>query len=226
MPGWPLDIVSQVDTPWAQTSAQQVGWLAGSLADAYPEAGRHYWAFRTWGLLVWQPVYLTLAGIHLSHTSIRMECISQRATACMVWGCRIADHAPFEGDEDELFNMAATPLRDAAGALLDTCATTIGLHRKAAGRLQADYVTAAVLRIMALRPDWSIDDAVAWGGRWLESLGLRGAGGFLRYRDNAGAEHLAMERKICCLVYKRHDGFLCDTCPRIPLPDRLERLRQ
>src|SRR3546814_17184604 len=80
------------------------------------------------------------------------------------------------------------------------------------------------LRIMTLRPDWSTEDAAAWGERWLESLGLQGAAGFLRYCDGAGEEHLAMERKICCLVYKRHDGFLCETCPKIPLDERLARL--
>src|SRR3546814_6691346 len=61
------------------------------------------------------------------------------------------------------------------------------------------------LRIMTLRPDWSTEDAAAWGERWLESLGLQGAAGFLRYCDSAGEEHLAMERKICCLVYKRSE---------------------
>lgn len=224
MPAWPLDIVPQIDTAWAHTPAQQVAWLAESLADAYPEAGRHYWAFRTWGLLVWQPVYLTLAGVHLGRAGIRPECISQSAVDCMVWGCRIADHDPLEGNEAELLNAAASSLRDGMNMLLETCTSTIDLHPKAAGRLLADCVTAAMLRIMTLRPDWSTEDAAAWGERWLESLGLQGAAGFLRYCDSAGEEHLAMERKICCLVYKRHDGFLCETCPKIPLAERLARL--
>lgn len=225
LPGWPLDIVSQIGTAWSTTPAQQVVRLAESLAQAYPEAGRHYWAFRTWGLLVWQPVYLTLAGIHLHRMAIRSECISQQAESCMVWGSRIADHAPFEGNEDELLDAAARSLREGTGMLLDTCAATIDLHPKAAGRLLADCVTAATLCVMPLRPDWSVDDAAAWGERWLDALRLRGAAGFLRYRDRVGGDRLAMERKVCCLVYKRHDGALCDTCPRIPLPERVAHLQ-
>src|SRR3546814_2659820 len=129
MPAWPLDIVPQIDTAWAHTPAQQVAWLAESLADAYPEAGRHYWAFRTWGLLVWQPVYLTLAGVHLGRAGIRPECISQSAVDCMVWGCRIADHDPLEGNEAELLNAAASSLRDGMNMLLRSCTSTIDLHR-------------------------------------------------------------------------------------------------
>lgn len=224
MPAWPLDIVPQIDTAWMHTPAGQVASLAESLAEAYPEAGRHYWAFRTWGLLVWQPIYLALAGIHINGMGIRPECISQQASACMVWGCMIADHAPFEGTENDLLDTTAAPLRDGVNRLLDTCARVIDLHPKAAGRLLADYVTGATLRIKTLRPDWSTGQTVAWGERWLESLGLQGAAGFLRYYDSAGEEHLAMERKICCLIYKRHDGFLCETCPKIPLAERLARL--
>ncbi|NYT85881.1 siderophore ferric iron reductase [Pollutimonas harenae] len=223
MPDWPLDIVSQVDTDWTHTSVRQVGELADSLAQTHPEAGRHYWAFRTWSLLVWQPVYLTLAGIHLNGMGIRPECISQQTSPCTVWGCRIADHVPFEDGEDELLNIAAGSLHDGVARLFNTCIETIDLHPKAAGRLLADYVTSATLRIGDLRADWSADDTVAWGERWLDALGLHDAGGFLRY-GRVGDESLAIERKVCCLVYKCHDGTLCDTCPKIPLADRFARL--
>ncbi|NYT57896.1 siderophore ferric iron reductase [Alcaligenaceae bacterium] len=224
MLGGPLDIVQSIDTAWAHAPATQVAWLAGSLANAYPEAGRHYWAFRTWGLLVWQPVYLTLAGIHLKGLGIRPECISQQVSPCMVGGCRIADHAPIEDDENELLDITAAALRNGVSRLFSTCRETIALHPKAADRLLADYVMGAILHIKDLRPDWSTDETMSWGRRWLDALGLRGAGGLLRYRDHAGGEHLAMDRKVCCLVYKRHDGSLCDTCPKIPLVDRLAGL--
>lgn len=223
LPGWPLDIVSHIHTPWACAPVEQVAQLAESLAQAHPEAGRHYWAFRTWGLLVWQPVYLALAGVHLHRIGIRTDCISQKAQPCMVWGSQIADHAPFEADEAELLPETAAPLREAVRQLLETCVGALDLHPKAAGRLLADCVTAATLGIMPLRPDWSTDQAVAWGECWLDALGLRDAAGFLRRSDPDGGEHLLMERKVCCLVYKRHDGALCGTCPRIPLADRLAR---
>lgn len=224
MPGWPLEVVPQIDTAWAHTPSSQVAWLADTLAHAYPEAGRHYWTFRTWGLLVWQPVYLALAGIHLKRLAIRPECISQQASSCMVWGCQIADHIPFEGNEHELLDITAATLRDGVTSLYSTCTATMDLHPKAASRLLADYVTGATLRIKDLRPDWSVDLAVDWGERWLQALGLQGAGGFLRFDDHAGKAQLAIERKVCCLVYKRNDGILCDTCPKIPLADRLAKL--
>lgn len=224
LPGWPVEVVHQAERNWMQTPEQEVAQLAATLAGAYPEAGRHYWAFRTWCLLVWQPVYLTVAGVHLAQAGIRQECIGQRAGACTVWGCRIVDHVPFAGGEVELLETAAPPLRAAADRLWATCARAMGLHPKAAGRLLADYVTSAIVKIAVLRPDWSNDDAVAWGERWLRGLHLAGAGGFLRYRDSDGGERLAIERKICCLVYRMRDGCLCDTCPRLPPAERLALL--
>lgn len=221
MPGWPLEVVPHIETGWARTPMPDVAGLAASLAEAHPEAGRHYWAFRTWGLLVWQPVYLTLAGVHLERACIRSECLAQRMLPCMVWGCRIADHAPFTGTEDDLLEVGAAQLRNHADVLLETCSGVTSLHPKAAGRLMADCVTAAMLRIMSLRPGWSPDEAAAWGERWLKALHLDGAGGFLKVRDAEGGEHLAMDRKVCCLVYKTQGGELCDTCPRIPLQDRI-----
>lgn len=224
MPGSPLDIVSGIDTAWSHTPSAQVTWLADSLARGYPEAGRHYWAFRTWGLLVWQPVYLTLAGMHLKRLGISPECISQQVSHCMVWGCRIADHTPIEEDEITLLDITAPRLRACMSTLFQTCNGVLALHPKAADRLFADYVMGALLRIKELRQDWSAAHTVDWAERWLTALDLNGAGGLLRYKHDAGHDQLALDRKVCCLVYKCHDGALCDTCPKIPLAERLAGL--
>lgn len=226
LPGWPLAIAPRIDSGWSRISEAEVRQLAADLARTYPEAGRHYWAFRTWGLLVWQPVYLTMAGVHLAGTVPHQDCIGQRAGDCMVWGSVIADHTPIAGRNDRLLQAAAGPLRQCLAAVLDTCCSVVELHPKAAGRLVADCVTSATLRIMSRRPDWCAQTAADWGECWLHALGLDGAGGFLRYQDDGGGDHLAMERKVCCLVYKRRDGELCDTCPRIPLQERLAQLRR
>ena len=47
-------------------NAQAIARLRDVWGQRYPEAGPHYLALRCWGLLIWQPVYLSVIAAHRS----------------------------------------------------------------------------------------------------------------------------------------------------------------
>jgi len=226
IPDWPIQIVPAIETPWMDVGPDAVSALANELKYTYPTAGRHYHAFRTFTLLMWQPVFLTMAATHLAGLYLRQSCIAHQARSCMGWGCEIADHPAPQGREKILFRDAAHDLDAGLKAATGICIETLRIHPKAAARLLGDCVTGATLAIQRRRPDWSYGQASEWGRRWLDALQLKDAAGFFTFQDNDGRRHLAMERKVCCLSFKTGQGALCDTCPRIPVQEQIVRLQR
>jgi len=41
-----------------------------------------------------------------------------------------------------------------------------------------------------------------------------------------GGTRLGLQRKACCQHFRRADGELCDSCPKLPLAERTRRLRE
>jgi len=59
------------------------------------------------------------------------------------------------------------------------------------------------------------------GTAWLAALGLPGESGYLDYRGTGGEERIALDRKVCCLHFRRRDGERRSTCPRRSVADRI-----
>ena len=99
------------------------------------------------------------------------------------------------------------------------------IHGKLAQRLAADYVLAALLLVQR---QLSLDNQQLRGlsARWLEVLGLHGGSDLLEVRLEDGRNCLTLERKACCQHFRRGDGELCNTCPKLRRDERLLRLRE
>src|SRR5690606_17597503 len=117
------------------------------------------------------------------------------------WGCEVADHLAPEAQEDALFSEAVHDLNAALKSAAGACTETLKIHPKAASRLLGDCVTGATLAVKRRRPEWSCAQASEWGRRWLRALQLTDAAGFFSFADSRGRQHLAMERKVCCLSF-------------------------
>jgi ferric iron reductase protein FhuF len=90
--------------------------------------------------------------------------------------------------------------------------------------MQADCVLAALLALRATHPEWNHAHLEALGERWLTALALAGRSGFFAYASSDGSRALALERQTCCYHYRRRDGELCSTCPRLEKRERIARL--
>lgn len=192
---------------------------------SYPEAGAHYVALRCWGLAIWQPVYLSVIAAHLDTHVPRLAGLAQPVMDGFPCGFQLPVHTPVKA--------AALParMRLAAGELRGVCQSTraalmpmVALHARAADRLQAECVLGALLLVHRSRPGLGDAEVAALGEDWLAQLGIAGGCGFFAYRARDGTPALALDRKVCCHYFRRHDGEKCSTCPKLPLDKRIARL--
>lgn len=193
---------------------------------SYPEAGAHYVALRCWGLAIWQPVYLSVIAVHLDSHVPALAGLAQPVVDGFPSGFQLPVHAPIKAVS------LASRMRLAAGELRGLCDATraalmplVALHARAADRLQAECVLGALLLVHRSSPGLFEDARVAaLGEAWLAQLGIAGGCGMFAYRARDGTPALALDRKVCCHYFRRHDGEKCSTCPKLPLDKRIARL--
>lgn len=192
---------------------------------AHPEAGAHYWTVRSWTYLVWQPIYLTLLGVHLAQRVPCLASLGQAVQGGVVSGFCLPEHCPQQAMEDQLIGLAASQLEQLLRRQHAEFCQVQNIHGKLAQRLAADYVLAALLLVQR---QLTLDNQQlrALAARWLEVLGLRGGSDLLEVRLDDGRDCLALERKACCQHFRRCDGELCNTCPKLRRDERLLRLRE
>lgn len=202
------------------------GQLVAALQVRHPEAGRAYWALRAWALLVWQPAYASVLAVELAAGVLPL--------ADLLWEIDVseADVAGFSVPATVLVAaaphrrraLAAHQLQTLSATLLGAVQACIPLHAKAARRLLADCVLAALLRAQPVT-QFTDDELHQVGADWLAHLGATSDSSYLPFDTANGTTRLALDRRVCCLDDRRAGGELCNTCPRLPRAERLRRLR-
>jgi siderophore ferric iron reductase len=208
--------------PWHAPGRGDLAALQRHWTASHPEAGPHYAALRGWGLLIWQPAYLSVIAVHRCGACPRLAAMSQSPRAGQIEGYTMAEHAMVEGDEASCLHLAAAQLANGCDELLAAWRELAPLHPKAARRTLADCLLAALLAVR--RHEGAAMAAAATQARsaqWLSALGLQGESGYFRYRTAGGDESLALDRKLCCLHFRRRDGERCSTCPGRSLRERI-----
>lgn len=203
----------------------RIAALHAHLQRSFPEAGAHYWTVRTWTLLIWQPIYLSLFGVHLAERAPCLDGMGQTVCDNMVYGFCLPEHCPRSAAQDALIDFAAEQLRALVERQWQEFDAVAGIHRKLARRLQADCVLGALLMVQR-QQSLANERLHRLEQRWLDALGLRGDSALIEVRLSDGRERLALERKVCCQHFRRADGDFCSTCPKLKQEERLTRLRQ
>ncbi|WP_120995016.1 siderophore ferric iron reductase [Stutzerimonas urumqiensis] len=205
-------------------NAAQVAALHGHWQRAHPEAGPHYWSARSWSLLIWQPIYLSLLAVHLCGRAPCLAQMGQSVADGSVYGFRLPAHCPYRGDQRALVACASEQLQAFVDSQLAEFNAVASIYPKMARLLVADCLRAALL--LAQRhepiPNEALLDAEC---TWLEALGLPGGGALVPLALDDGRQCLGMGRKVCCQHFRRTDGELCDSCPKLAADERLQRLR-
>ncbi|MBN4055382.1 siderophore ferric iron reductase [bacterium AH-315-K03] len=217
-----------VSTPWYTVLNQEITMLALNLEQRYPEAGRHYWSMRAWSLSIWQPIYFMVIAVHQFQCSPSLQYFSQisgeTGEPC---GYRFQEKIKIKSEVSTLLVLienAALQINQGCASLYE-CWKNIGpLKRKAAKRVQADCVLGALLLLHRSNKNVSVDHTLAYSQAWLSAMNLHGQSGLVSYVDKMNNQHLAMDRKICCLHHKRSGEVECMTCPRLSKEQRLDQL--
>ncbi len=204
---------------------QSLAALLAHWQAAHPEAGRHYWAARCWTLLVWQPIYLQVLAVRLAGQAPCLDGLAQGVEQGFVAGFCLPDHQPLQGEPQRLLRHAGAQIRGFCEQAQAVSGPLLGLHPKLAQRLAADCVMAALLYSQRLDGCGNLQLCRA-ADVWLAACAMSGASGLLAVPLAEGGTRLGLQRKACCQHFRRADGELCDSCPKLPLAERERRLRE
>ncbi len=196
---------------------QQAMVLRDLWAARHPEAGPHYLAVRCWGLLIWQPIYLSVIAVHRGNVLPDVGCMRQTLNEDgFIAGFSMFDHVPRTGSAEELRTCAAQRLGQVCSALRADLDGLVRLNARAAACVQADIVLHSLL---VARQTCSGQDA-AWlqhaASAWLESLGLAGRSGYAMLADGS----VQVQKQVCCHHFLRTNGEHCGNCPKLCVQER------
>jgi siderophore ferric iron reductase len=193
-------------------------------AEGYPEAGQPYSSVRTWTLLMWQPVFLSVLGVHGAGAVVPVDQLWQRVEQGVVAGFRL--QAPWPGApeaEEERIQAASVHLLRIRDELLAGLRTVTRIKPLTANRLLADMLLLAVQRAGLVVPGFSNERVEALGRAWLAATGLSDQSWYLPLELPGGQVVLGLERRACCMHYRRDDGCYCSSCPKLSQSERERR---
>ncbi|TBW53772.1 siderophore ferric iron reductase [Marinobacter halodurans] len=200
--------------------------LYANLSESYPEAGMPYWSVRTWGLMVWQPIILTVIGVHGAGVLPPLGALRQNVGELMVSGYSLPEDGWEHGPEAQLLQRGGQSLRALCDSLLAELRAITPIKPLNALRLVADSLLSAIARLDRIRPELARSRRLELARTWLQAMGLEGQSSLMPLPLPDGRTTLVLDRKGCCMHYRRHDGELCATCPKLKGEERLARLRQ
>jgi len=191
-----------------------------------PEAGQPYWSIRSWTMLVWQPIFLAVMGVHGVGIVPSLTAISQKMERGMVVGFSLPDANFQKGPEQELIVLAGKGLRLLSDVLLEEFNRITRVRRVSAMRLVADTLLSTINQLGQTKLEISNREILALGSQWLTAMELVNESALMPILLTDGREQLVLNRKGCCMHYLRDDGDLCASCPKQKMPVRIQRLRE
>lgn len=205
--------------------ASQVAELHAHWRSAHPEAGPLYWSARSWSQLVWQPVYLTVLGVHLSGLVPRLAKVGQTMHEGVVCGYCLPAQGARRASPIDPIGLAARQLRAYLARQWREAIGVFPLHAKVAERLAADFLMAALLMVQrhSTLGNGELHDLAK---RWLTAMGMQGCSSLVDVHLDDGRACLALGRKVCCQHFRRADAVPCSSCPKLAPEVRIGFLRQ
>lgn len=177
----------------------------------HPEATHAYWWVRSWNMLMWQPVYLSVIGVHSAGIAISLAGFSQHCQRGIVAGFTLQPQRSDSQATADAINRSAAELTAFYQDMLTQLAQVITLRPVLARRLLADSLLSALLLCYRQASSMTQPQLLLWRQLWLDALGIENAAPF--YIDTLTCQP-AFIRRACCMHYLRADGDCCDNCPR------------
>lgn len=211
----------------APGNTRRLAALHDDLRQRHPEAGKHYWAVRTWTLLIWQPIYLSLLAVHIARLAPILTHLGQSVENAFVGGYSLPEHPPHQGDESTLIRLAGKEISKVIEAQIAelNSAKRPFIAPKLARLLAVDCVCAALLLV---QQEQALDNQTLrlLEQHWLKSLAQPAVSALVTLNLDNGRECLGLGRRACCLHFHRSDGEPCNSCPKLEQSERLKRMCQ
>lgn len=200
--------------------------LYTELQRVHPEAGRVYWRSRSWILLVWQPIYLTVFAVQHAQLLPNIRLMHQYLRNGLVAGFYLESIDMIEADKETLIEQGAQLLEDVCMQALTQLNEVCRLHPRSAWRMVADTVLSALCRLRAFDSRYNNEQIIADSRQWLNAMKLEQESALMRIRSADHKDILALNRKSCCYVYRCATGQVCPDCPKQSLAVREQRIAE
>lgn len=208
-----LRAVSATDAEKQDASGALLSQLYGYWRQQHPEAGQLYWLTRSWTMLSWQPIYLSLLSVYGIQAVPELRALSQtlHLEQGLVAGFSIANTPVYRGEKAMLIRNAANELWLLLSQLQQQFDQQTRLRPGLIKSLLADDLVACALRMQHLRDDLSHSELMEQIACWQNELKLLATPPTAFFVDKA-TQMLAFTRKSCCMHYRRNDGDYCANC--------------
>ncbi|WP_051258961.1 siderophore ferric iron reductase [Chitinibacter tainanensis] len=201
-----------------------IGELYAHWQSRTPEAGVHYWRARSWGMLMWQPAYACVLAVHCAHRALDLEHFWQTVCAGVTHSWTLPADAANSEASTPVITQAAQSLLRYHHAHYKQLVQLSRYSAKQAACMTVDCVLSALL-LVAQHFKWSAHQLDAQTACWLDALGWQQHGSVMQVRLPSGACVPALNRQGCCQHFRLPGQEACSTCPRWPIPIRLEKIR-
>ncbi|CAG8999845.1 MAG: hypothetical protein CENE_01828 [Candidatus Celerinatantimonas neptuna] len=190
----------------------------------YPEAGNRYWAARSWTLLIWQPIYLSIVAVHGCQIVLPLHRLAQHMKQGIVAGYSLAPGTWQSETEHTCLSIAARELMQMHHTFSNQCQSVFNLRPHFASRLAADIVLSGLIRLTSIVPSITHEHIQELATRWLNELAWQDESHLMIITLEDHTQHLTLDRKSCCFNYCRANGELCSTCPKLSRDERKRRI--
>lgn len=191
---------------------------------AHPEAGVAYAGLRCWTLLCWQPALVAVLSVHRLGIVPDLCTIKQVINNGIVFGFELSERET-SCRLDALIVRAARQLRQLSEGLLQELTAVTPVKKKLAFRFLADCLMDALIKMYRMEQNPRSEDFQYWAHCWLSAMNQQSDSALMLLPIKGATDGLGLQRKTCCLHYRRCDGELCASCPKQTLAIRKQRLR-
>ncbi|TCS36739.1 siderophore ferric iron reductase [Reinekea marinisedimentorum] len=187
--------------------------LLAALKAAHPEAGEAYWLTRTWDLLCWQPLYISMIGIYGLGCLPQFHGFAQQRVESYIMGFRFQQPVMHQGPSAELITLAGEYLTGLFGHYRRVVNELARCPKGFTQLLLADALMANLMLLQKLKPEFTGDRVAEQAKAWMQAFHLPEKHLSALQLQNNG--NIKFVRRSCCLVYKTESGQLCSDCPRL-----------
>ncbi|MCE0496097.1 siderophore ferric iron reductase [Vibrio salinus] len=191
--------------------------LYQSVKEQYPEAGGAYHQVRTWGMITWQPILLSLFAAHAFKMQLKHDQIAQRMRGSFVCGYSLDVGSLNDCSQSDLFSLIEInghQLKRCLDNYLSEVCQLFPIRVQEARRLAADRLLSTLLSLRGSLINVDNQQLSSLGKCWLNATGMSNQSGFMMVVSENGEKALGLKRKGCCLHFRTKNGALCATCPR------------
>lgn len=216
--------ITRVSDEEIQRLVQKIDALYQALAMKHPESGTIHWICRTWNLLIWQAIYITVGLAQSAQLVPSLKNFGLYIEGSEVKGYSFFDAPLFSSDGDELIQYAGNQIYQFIQILYRAFNEKQILKPKLADKLCADCVNAALLYHNGLVTKYSQEKVEDLSFKWLSAcrLPILPSTIALPSINKMTQSKFGFNRQTCCQEFRVEKGVLCDSCPKRSMDKRIQ----